>query len=46
MSPMSLDDTKTLMAGEPLVRQGYAEFEPHLWFVADEAIPKPSIAAP
>jgi len=46
MSAMSLDDAKALMADEPLVRHGYAELEPHIWFVADEVIPKPSIAAP
>lgn len=45
MSAMSLDDAKALMADEPLVRHGYAELEPHIWFVADEVIPKPSIAA-
>ena len=38
---MPLDEAKALFASEPFVRDGYATFEPHIWFVADEAIPKP-----
>lgn len=43
---MTLDEAKILMATEPLVAEGYATLEPHMWFVADESIPKPPTAAP
>jgi uncharacterized protein YciI len=45
LSAMTLDEAKTLMAAEPLVAAGYATLDPHMWFVATEAIPTPSPAA-
>ena len=40
-SAMALDDAKKIAEGDPMVREEYARVEPHMWFVADEAIPKP-----
>jgi uncharacterized protein YciI len=39
-SAMSLEDARTIAEGEPMVREGYVKIEPHVWFVADEVIPK------
>jgi uncharacterized protein YciI len=41
LTAMKIDEAKALFASEPLVRDGYAALEPHIWYVADEAIPKP-----
>ena len=45
ISAMALDDAKKIAEGDPMVREGYARVEPHMWFVADEAIPKPAAQA-
>lgn len=38
---MKLEEATALFSDDPLVQRGYAKIEPHMWFVADEAIPKP-----
>jgi uncharacterized protein YciI len=43
---MDLAAAKALFENEPFMSQGYATVEPHIWYVADEAIPKPATPAP
>lgn len=40
-SAMPLEEAKALAEQDPMVRGGYARVEAHMWFVADEAVPKP-----
>ena len=37
---MPLNQAKAMVEQDALVRGGYVRFEPHMWFVADETIPK------
>lgn len=46
LDKMDLAAAKALFDDEPFVTQGYATIEPHLWYVADESIPKPATPAP
>lgn len=39
-SEMTLDAAKAIAERDPLVTAGYIRLEPHMWFVADEAVPK------
>jgi len=39
---MKLEEGAALFDAAPLVAQGYAKVEPHMWFVAGEAIPAPA----
>ncbi len=46
LAQMDLAAANALFDNEPLVSQGYAAVEPHIWYVADEAIPKPASPTP
>ncbi len=39
-SAMPLEEAKRIAEGDPMVQNGYAKIKPHMWFVADQAIPK------
>jgi uncharacterized protein YciI len=36
-----LEEARSLAEQDPMVKNGYAAVQPHLWMVADEVIPKP-----
>jgi hypothetical protein len=38
---MPLDEAKALLTSDPLVRDGYITLDAHMWYVADESLPKP-----
>lgn len=44
MSAMPLEEAKAIAEQDPMVRGGYARVETHIWFVADEVVPKPASA--
>lgn len=39
-SAMTLEEAKAIGEREPMAREGFVKVEPHMWFVADEVIPK------